>query len=224
MNKKLLTSIIHGNSIVLPMYLLSKYKELKLELNEFIFLMYINTIGNKSSFDPSRYSKELNIDLNEILELVNSLTEKGFIKIDVFKNDKGIMEEVISIDDFYNKIEMNLIGESCDKEEEKKQDSSIYSYIEKQFARTLAPIDHDIILTWFESNFDEDLIKAAVDEAVQNGVSNLKYIDKILYAWSKKGIESVKDLEKSKNKKVSNKKEDEDIDLDIVDWDWLDDE
>ena len=226
MNKYALMNIIQGNNIVLPMYLLSSYKDLKLELNEFVFLMYLHNTGNKSLFNPAKYSEELNIDLSEIMDLISTLSEKNFIKIEVLKNDKGIMEEVIVLDGFYKRIEMNIIGDASKKEEDNKNESKVYSYIEEQFARTLSSIDHEIILTWFDNNYNEDLIIAAVDEAVNSGVSSLKYIDRILYDWSKKGIESVKDLEKhNKTKKNSNKKEvEEDIDLDIVDWDWFEDE
>ena len=224
MDKSALMNIIQGNNIVLPMYLLSSYKELKLELNEFVFLMYLHNIGNKSLFNPAKYSKDMNMGLSEIMELISSLSEKSFITIEVLKNDKDIMEEVILLDGFYNKIEMLVIGTASDKEEN-KDESKVYSYIEEQFARTLSSIDHDIILTWFDNHYDEDLIIAAVDEAVNNGVSSLKYIDRRLYSWSKKGIETVADLEKYNNKeKASNKKENDEIDLENIDWDWFDEE
>lgn len=225
MNKQVLLNIIQGNNIVLPMYLLSRYKELKLELNEFVFLMYIHSIGNKTIFNPTRYSEDFGWSLNEVMDIINSLSEKKYVEIKVIKNDKNIMEEVILIDGFYNKINMTLIGKISDNDD--KDSSDIYSYMEEQFGRTLNSFDHEIIMTWIEGNVNEELIKAAVDEAVNNGVSNVKYIDKILYDWSKKDIDSVSDLDKYKKKKTTGGKKDEvndDVDLDMVDWDWLEDE
>ena len=70
------------------------------------------------------------------------------------------------------------------------------------------------------------MIKEAVKEATFNGVSNLRYIDKILYEWEKKGINSIKEVEemrKSRNKK-SSQDNNSDIDLEIVDWNWFDDD
>lgn len=224
MDKIALMSIIQGNNIVIPMYLLSRYKDLKVSLDEFVFLMYINACGNKNLFNPVKYSEELKIELNEVMEFIDKLGEKGFIKIEVLKNDKNVYEEVVVLDGFYNKIEMLIIGDASKKNEELKDESKVYSYIENQFARTLSSIDYEIIRTWFDSNYSEDIIIAAVDEAVTNGVSSLKYIDKILYDWSKKGIATIEDLEKYKNKSLNNNKElDDDIDIDIVE-DWLDDE
>ena len=40
---------------------------------------------------------------------------------------------------------------------------------------------------WLEKGISEDTIKKALKEAVLNGVRNFKYIDKILYTWSKDG-------------------------------------
>lgn len=225
MDKILLMNILQSNNIVIPMYLLSKYKELKIELNEFMFLMYLHSMGNKTLFNPMKYSEEMNIELNEVMDLIGKLSDKSFIKIEVLKNDKDVLEEVIVLDGFYEKIGMLLIVDASNKDESHKDESKVYSYIENQFARTLSSIDYEIIRTWFDSNYSEDLIIAAVDETVANGVSSLKYIDKILYDWSKKGIESVSDLENHKKKALSSKKElDDNIDIDMVDWDWLDDE
>ena len=54
---------------------------------------------------------------------------------------------------------------------------------------------------------EEETIKEALKEAVLNNVRNFKYIDKILYDWSKKGI---------KNRiKEENKQE-------LFDYNWLD--
>ena len=69
------------------------------------------------------------------------------------------------------------------------------------------------------------MIKEAIKEATYNGVSNLRYIDKILYEWGKIGIKSAKDVEN--NRKKRNKAKDDvsnDVDIDIVDWDWFDDD
>lgn len=59
----------------------------------------------------------------------------------------------------------------------------------------------------------------ALKEAVYNGAVSLRYIDRILYDWTKKGIKTEADvnLEKQKFKK---KKETPDI----FNYDWLNDD
>ena len=226
-SSKLIELVKDGNMVV-PMYLLKNYKLLNLELNEFVFLMYLYNLGNRFVFDPNRFASDLNLDLEEIMNLVSCLTDKGFISVEVLKNDKGVMEELVIMDNFYNKLKLFVIDDINKTESKELENSSIYELIEKEFGRTLSSIEYEIIKAWLESNFSEELIKEAVKEAVLNGVSNLKYIDKILYEWGKKGIKTVKDVEEQRRKRNAalekNKDSDSNIDIDIMDWDWFDED
>ena len=58
------------------------------------------------------------------------------------------------------------------------------------------------------------MIKEALKEASLNGVSNLRYIDKILFDWMKKGIRKKEDI----------KKEEKAVEMEIFNCNWLDDE
>jgi DNA replication protein len=227
MDSSKMMELIKDGNIVIPIYLLKKYKELNLELQEFLFLMYLQNYGDKIVFDPEKFSSDFQLSIEEIMELVDCLSEKGFLQVEVLKNEKDIMEDVLLLDNFYNKLKVFMVGDMQKKSDSNNDESSVYSYLEEKFGRTLGSIDYEIVHTWFDNNYDEDLIKKAVDEAVSNGVSTLKYIDKILYEWGKKGICSVEDLEKSKtiNKKnTQEEKTNSDIDLGLVDWDWLDED
>jgi DNA replication protein len=100
--------------------------------------------------------------------------------------------------------------------------SSVYEMIEKEFGRTLSPMEYEIIKEWLNNNISEELIKEALKEATYSGVSNLRYIDKILYEWGKLGIKTKEDISKKKKNRKENKK----VDLDNVDldWNWFDGE
>ena len=218
-NSKIINIFSSGN-IVIPIYLLKNYKSLNLEIQEFIFLMYLYSLGNKIVFNPSKYGDDLNIDLNEVMNNISVLSEKGFIKVEVIDNDKGLKEEVVILDDFFQKISLLAIEEVNNSKEE----SNIFELIEKEFGRTLGPIEYEIISAWLDNNYSEELIKEALKEATFNGVSNLKYIDKILYEWSKAGIVDINGVEERRKKHKNKKSEKEDIDLELVDWNWFDDD
>ena len=217
-NSKLLDLLKKGN-IVVPLYFLQNYKKLKLELEEFIFLMYLYNLGDKCLFDPNKFSKDLNISNKNVMTYVGKLSDKGLISVKTLKTDKGLMEEYITLDDFYNKMSLSVMEEV--NTPDTKKESDIYELIQKEFGRTIGTIEIEIINAWLENNISEDLIKEALKEAVFNGVFNLRYIDKILYKWEKDGIKTVKDVEE-RRKKHNSKKDDSDIDMDIVDWDWFD--
>ena len=64
----------------------------------------------------------------------------------------------------------------------------------------------------------QEIIIEALKEAVYNNVNNLRYIDKILSEWDKKGIKNIDDIENDrKNFKKKDKKE-------LIDYNWLENE
>lgn len=223
MKSSKIVDIFKDGNIVIPIYILKNYKKLKIELNEFIFLMYLYNKGNKTIFDPATFGEELNIGLEEVMNNVSNLSDKKFIKVEVVKNEKGLMEEVVKLDDFYSKMALLVVDDSNNNDTSK---SNIFETIEKEFGRTLSPIEYEIIKAWLDNNISEDLIKEALKEATFNGVSNLRYIDKILYEWGKKGFVTSEDVRNNKKKRKASKEihEDKNVDLEIMDWDWFDDE
>ena len=219
-----LLSIFKQGHLVIPLYFLQQYKKFNISLEEFVFLMYLYQLGDKSLFNPSKYQEELNIDLSKVMEYISKLTDKKLIEVDVVKNDKGLMEEVVLLDGFYRKLSLVMVEDNNEKS--KEYQSNIFEVIEKEFGRTLSPIEYEIIKAWIDNDMSEELIRAAIKEATFSGVSNLRYIDKILYEWGKLGIKTAKDVEKHRKKRAQRKEEEADsnIDLDIVDWDWFDDD
>lgn len=218
-----LIDIFKQGHIVIPLFMLQHYKELKLEIGEFLFLMYLYNLGNKFIFDPSKFASDLNLDIKDVMNYIGTLSEKHFIRVEVMKNDKGLMEEMVLMDDFYSKLSLITMDEVNNVSS--ADSSNIYEVIEKEFGRTLSPMEYEIIRAWLDNDMSEELIQEAIKEAIYNGVSNLRYIDKILYEWSKLGIKTAKDVSDNKKKRAKAKEEtSSDVDMDIMDWDWFDDD
>ena len=216
MKNRQFIEIFKQGHLVIPLYFLKNYKKLKLTLEEFIFLMYLYQLGDKSLFNPSKYQEELQMDLSKIMEYIDSLTEKKLIQVEVIKNEKGLMEEVVLLDGFYRKLTLNMVEEENEKS---NYQSNIFEVVEKEFGRTLSPMEYEIIKAWLDNDMDEALIKEAIKEATFNGVSNLRYIDKILYEWNKKGFKTMNDVNNHLQRSDEKKEESE-----LFDYNWLDDE
>lgn len=170
-------------------------KNLDITLKEFLLLLYF--INIKALLDLNDIKKVLGFNEEETLNTYTSLITKGLIEVKVFK-ESGVVSEVISLDMFYDKLVMNT------KNEENNTD--IYSKFESEFGRSLSPIEYETINRWLENGVSEEIITSALKEAVINGASNLRYIDKIIYEWTKKGV----------------KPKEEDYTF-IDDFDWLND-
>lgn len=219
MDKKIIEMYKCGN-IVIPLYFLKHYQDLKLKLDEFIFMMYLYNMGDNILFNPGQIGEDLNISVKEVMKYISILTDKGYIKVDVEKNERGILEDILALDGFYRKISLLAINNKPNENSE--IDSSVFTFIEKEFGRTLSPMENEIIKSWLENGSTEELVKEAVKEATFNGVSNLRYIDKILYEWEKKGIKNKDDVEK--NRSLHRQKDKDEPVEDIFDYNWFEED
>ena len=206
-NKLLSDALKINNNVTIPDYLLKYRKDLNLDIDEFILLVYLINQKELVMFDVNNLSSKLYIESNRVLELISSLNEKNYISIEM-KKTNGVIEEYISTELFYNKIEGILLSN-----EEDSTNNDIYSLFESEFGRTLSPTETEIISNWMESDISEELIKEALKEAILSGVHNLRYIDKILMEWTKKGYKDASDIKR--------KPEKEDKIEEIYDYDWL---
>ena len=219
MKSSKMINILKQGNIVIPLYLIQNINEFKVTIDEFIFLMYLYNIGDEFTFDPERLAKGLNISLEDVMSYISTLSEKHFIKVETFKNDKNILEEKISLEGFYKKITL-IMSEEVNKPD--VENSNIYEIVEKEFGRTLSPIEYEIMKAWVENGFTEEVMKEAVKEATFNGVSNLRYIDKILYEWDKLGIKTKEEVENHRQRHKERRKEEEPID--VFDYDWFEED
>lgn len=186
-----------------------------LSLNEFLIILYFIN-NNDSIFDVETISKTYDISLNEVLSAFNSLLNKELIEIKQGKDIQGKITDIVSIDKIYNKVLNNYNSKNEDEERQE-----IFTMIETELDHKLTPIDYEIINTWFESKTPLELIKGAIKDASYNGVKTLRFIDKRLYDWNKKGLKTIEDVEKY----IKNNESSKTIDLSIYeDYDWLNDD
>ena len=217
MNHKL-QDIIKSGNIVIPLYIYKLYPKLNIDLETFMFLMYLYSFKDKIIFDTNKMASELGISVEQVLNYTDKLTTSKLIKFEVIKNDKNIREEYISLEFFYEKISLLMIETKEDNDKQHDM-SNIYDSIEKEFGRVLSPIEYEIIKAWRENNNSDEIILEALKEAVFNGVTNLRYMDKILSEWQKKGIKTVDDVNKNKREHKNNSEK-----MEIFEYNWLEDD
>lgn len=208
MNKVKLDEIIMSDNVVIPLYVLKRYKKFNLTLDELLILMYFFN-KDEWTFDPERFSNELCMDVMELMGYISKLCEKGLMSLEFDKKDNR-MEEHVCIKPFIDKISFNLMGDFNSK----TKNENIFSIIESEFSRKLSPLEVDYIKSWQDNDYSDELIIEAVKESSINGVNNLRYIDKILYEWNKKGYKCVDDIVRDKNTEPK----------EIYNYNWLDDE
>ena len=212
MNQVKLNELIKSKTITIPLYVLKMYKEFNLSSDEMILLLFLYD-KDGLVFDPEYISNDLNLDIVKVMDGISKLVKKSLLSIKTKTNELGVKEEVIDLTPLFNKITLKLI-EEFNKENDK--DINVYSILEEEFNRKLTPMECEMVDDWKKNDYSNEIIKEAVREATLNGVSSLRYIDKILIEWNKKGYKNKDDIKKK------NKKEDAKEKVEIYNCDWLD--
>lgn len=199
LNKKFVT-----NSLFIK-----KAIELKLSLEEFLMLTYFDNDFN-GYLNMENICESLGLSEDIAYETFNSLLKKKLITIDTKKDIEGRMMEIISLDPFFD-----LIVDAKKEEVKDEEKRDIYASFESEFGRPITSMEYEIINAWLDKNYSEELILGALKEAVYNGVTNLRYIDKILYEWNKKGFKEMRDVHNHLEQKEENSKKE------LFDYDWM---
>lgn len=208
-----LKKILENKNIVVNTLFITPAINMNLSLTEFMILIYFDNLVSKE-FDIKQLVNVLKIDENSALIAFNHLIEKRLISVNVSKNGSNKINEFVNLDGFYS-----IIEETYNHDTKKQEKVDIYTVFEKEFARPISSMEYEIINAWLDKSFTEELILCALKEAIYNGVTNLRYIDKILYEWQRKGVKNAEDVEKilnNRSKKKDNQNNDE-----LFDYNWL---
>ena len=211
-----LKNLLENKNLVINSIFIGQALKMNLIFNEFLVLMYFDNLINKE-FDINQMVNFLKMNENDALMTFNKLIEKKLLSVIAEKNLSGKIVEKGNLDGFYS-----LIVDDLKFETQESQKEDIYSIFEKEFGRPISSMEYEIINAWLDKNFTEELILGALKEAIYNGTTNLRYIDKILYEWHKKGFKCMKDVEKhitNRNKKKEDQKVEE-----LFDYNWLDED
>ncbi len=213
-NKKLLELVNNKSHFTVDKCVLKCARQMKLDTDSLILLIYLLNEQDNMLFDYKKILNDLSFNEKELLDSISTLKDKNVLSINMKKNADGILEERLSISSFYEILISKILNGNKDNNDGK----DLYDLFEKEFGRTLSPMEYDIINNWLESGFSNDIIMCALKEAVWNGVNNLRYIDKILFEWNKKGIKTPLDIDKNQ-KRLENEKDEP-----YYEYDWLNEE
>lgn len=211
MSNEVIYNIIKNKDYIIRPFLFKIIKENNLDINETLLLIYL-TNQEHPELDLNLINQITSLDRNEIMTSFSSLTNKGLISTTISKDGDRVSEE-ISLEGIYK-----IAASNINKKVVKNTEKNIFELFESEFGRTLSPMEYEFINAWINSGMNEELIKEALKEATYNGVSNLRYIDKIIYEWTKKGYKTVEDVKNNRFKREEKEKNDNFF----FEYNWLD--
>lgn len=204
--------LLNQSKFVLTECELREIKSLNLDINSIFLLIYFLN-QQKPIINLDELKKILNFSEEEVMLAFNCLITNNLVEIKTNQNSDKKIEETISLDPFYQRIETNYVDKKTEE-----QTTKIFTIFESEFGRPLSPMEYELINGWLKSGTSEDVLIGALKEATFNGVRNFRYIDKIIYEWGKKGFKNMNDVE---NNLKRNPKEDN---QELFDYNWLEDD
>lgn len=209
MKEKIALEILKEGYLTIPNIILKNYQKLGMNEEEFVLLLQIQSIL-ESGYQTLNFDKIASLmgkDSAQIYKMIHSLLEKKLLCLTPATNEKGINYDQYSLDPLYKKI-IGLKDQEEKTVETSRSSSSlttkqtIFQKMEEEFGRPLTPIEIETVNDWLEQDhYSPQIIILALKEAVLSNVYNLKYIDKILLTWEKKGIKTASDVEREREKR-----------------------
>ena len=177
-------------SLDLNYLLLNNYKKLKITEDELVVILMISHLLNEGNelVTNSLLALKMNFDEVTIDDIVVSLLMKGFLEYQDGSNG-GIRTSLEPLNKIlYRELELSILGNGL-KEDKilSEQITKLYKKFEKDFSRSLAPVEIQKIDEWISvDKYSIDEIEFALKEAKLNNALSIKYIDKVLFTNKKR--------------------------------------
>ncbi|SDX16255.1 DNA replication protein [Marininema mesophilum] len=192
-------ALVHGLSkgaIAIPVMLFTEYKHLGLTEGQVMLLIHIMAFQEKEgvSFPTvSQLECRMSVSGDEIVRWLQTLVQGGFIGIEESVDEKGLRSERYSTAPLLQQLAASSLGregEKADKGMEKAYDN-LFQLFERECGRPLSPVECETLTQWLDvDGHSEELIVAALREAVFVGKPNVRYIDRILLEWERNQVRS----------------------------------
>ena len=176
----MLKKILENQLVDIEGLFLLNYKNLNISENEAMIIMILLRLEkmNMNYITPSIISNYMTLDEKSIDKLIIGLINKNLL--------------AFTANSISSKPLINALLKAQPQQETKKQETkiNIVSCFEKEFARTLTPIEIETLKEWKQCQYDDQMILNALKEATLSNVHNMRYIDKILVEWAKYGMKN----------------------------------
>lgn len=192
-----ISEMLQSGNVSIPHGLITFYKQLNLSEREAMLLIHLLTFwqhDGKSFPTVHELQERMTMTEEDVIQSLRQLVSKKYIAIVEEVDDHGIRASRYDFEPLYKKLAecyIREMGQRIDQIEEERETGFVTKF-EREFGRPLSPMECEILVKWLdEDKLSDDLILAALKEAVFAGKLNFKYIDRILFEWKRNRVETV---------------------------------
>lgn len=185
MELDIMKDLIKKNIVDFSELVLNNYYKLGLNETDAVIIIKLNYLlgSNKTYISPKELAQTLSISSQTASKRLNSLIERGFIKLELVSKKNGkqtenfnldlLIERIVKSD--YEEKEVDLI------EKNKTVEGKLVKLFEEEFKKPLSVLDIQTITKWLnEDKYSFERIKDSLFEAIRSRKLNIKYVDGIL--------------------------------------------
>ncbi|KIL40039.1 DNA replication protein DnaD [Gordoniibacillus kamchatkensis] len=207
--KRLETYALAGlrqGEVHVPYILLKSYKALKLGEQEAMLLIQLMAFVDKEHKEfPTidELQSRMAAPPEAVIASLQKLLKLGLVTIDERTDEtSGVLYERYNFEPLFGKLAELLAAEVQAAEQARAaasaaadggaaSEKNVFTIFENEFARPLTPMELETISAWLDKdNYKEELILAALKEAVFAGKLHFRYIDRILLEWSRNRVQT----------------------------------
>lgn len=216
--------IYQGNTVV-PNTLIRYYQDLQLTGQECLLIGWWLQQAKEEYFpiQVEEICTNFSMSENKLFQIIQHLLDRQCLSVTQREQADGKKQDYYSLTPLLQQLE--ILHRQQVAKQSNPQEQNLLFMIESEFGRTLSSYEIQTITSWQDQDhYSQELILAALKEAVLNQVFTLNYMDKILLTWQRKGIKSVQQviMEKNRSKKgnfVTNQQAKKEIpDVPLTNW------
>ena len=194
---------IYSGSTSVPNALLQNHRKLQLTADECLLIAWLMQRHPEESFvlNIRETCQQFGVDERQLFSIIQHLMDRQVLEIKQREAQDGKKVDYYSFKPLLRQLEVLFKQNSFSVEKMSRKDINVLSLIEQEFNRQLSGFEIEMISGWIHNDkYPQELIVAALKEAVLNQAHNVKYIDRILLAWKNKGIQSAQQLAASETR------------------------
>ncbi len=101
--------------------------------------------------------------------------------------------------------------------------TNIYSFLEENFGRTISSLECEKLDSWIKE-FNEEIVKHAIELSVMNNAKKFSYIEGILRNWKASGYKTLEDIKEYEDAIYSSRSRRGSVNTELFDYNWLEDD
>ncbi len=217
-HNQLLLSILQEGATPISNTLLTNYQKIGLSDQEMMLIVHLLFFQSKGNNFPSisQLVQRMSHPTEGIVRILQRLVKQGYIYIEENKEENtGILYESYNLTPLFLKIisvmeyDVEKVHKEKEIKEREEETNNLYQIFEREFSRPLSPMEIEIMSTWIdEDKHTEEIVTYALRESVYANKLNFRYIDRILFEWKKKNIQTVDQIKQHAKQFRSHQEED----------------